>query len=290
MSRVEWPKEGGVSLSPYVIDVDEATFEEDVLLRSHEIPVVVDFWAPWCGPCKTLGPILERFALEAGGSFLLAKLNVDDNPALAVRYGVQGIPAVKAFQNGQVAHEFVGAQPESMVQRFLDQIVPDEADKAVDQARSLLMAHQWDEAERSFREILDENDASAAAALGLLETLLMQGRGGEAQILIASFPAGTEWAQAEQYRPLAGLLAEVEANGPGYDEQDPLAAELYQAGRLIGHGNVPAAMDGFIDVLRQDKTYRAGLPRKILLGLFEILGDEDTLTRQYREELASVLF
>jgi putative thioredoxin len=279
-----------MSLSPYVIDVDEATFETDVLLKSHEVPVVVDFWAPWCGPCKILSPILERSALEAGGSFILAKLNVDENPGLAVRYGVQGIPAVKAFINGEVAHEFVGAQPEGMVRRFLDQIIPNELDQAIKEARSSLMTHQWEDAEEAFREIMSENDANPAAALGLLESLMMQGRGEEAKKLIADFPAGTEYARAESYRPLANLLAEVEGNGPGYDESDPLSAELYQTGRLIGHGNIPAAMDGLIDILRQDKHYRDDLPRKIMLGLFEILGDEDTLTQQYRRELASVLF
>jgi putative thioredoxin len=252
--------------------------------------VVVDFWAPWCGPCKILGPILERFALEAGGKFILAKLNIDDNSALAVRYGVQGIPAVKAFINGQVAHEFVGAQPEGMVRRFIEQILPGELDQAIRQARSLLMAHRWEDAEQKFQEILSEHDANPAAALGLLESLLMQGRGDQAKKLIAEFPAGTEFVKAEKYRPLANLLAEVEENGPGYDEEDPLSAELYQAGRLIARGNIPAAMDGLIDILRQDKRYRDGLPREILLAIFGILGDEDMLTQQYREELASVLF
>lgn len=279
-----------MTLSPYVIDVTEATFEDDVLLKSHEVPVVVDFWASWCGPCKMLGPILERFALEAGGRFILARLDVDENPGVAVRYGVQGIPAVKAFVNGQVAHEFVGAQPESMVRRFLDQIVPDELDQNLKQARSHLMTHHWEEAEQAFGEILAENDANAPAALGLLESLIMQGRGVEAKELLAAFPTGPEYVQAQRYQPLVELLAEVEVSDPKFDEEDPLAAELHQAGRLISNGNIPAAMDGLIDILRQDKLYREGLPRKILLGLFEILGDEDTLTQQYREELASVLF
>jgi putative thioredoxin len=279
-----------VTLSPYVIDVTEATFEQDVLLKSHEVPVVVDFWAAWCEPCKMLGPILERFALESGGGFILAKLDVDENPGVAVRYGVQGIPAVKAFVNGQVAHEFVGAQPERMVRRFLDQIIPDELDQDLQQARSHLMTHSWEQAEQAFAEILAENDANPSAALGLLESLIMQGHGVEARELIAAFPAGPEYVQAQRYQPLVELLAEAETEEPNFNEQDPLAVELYQAGRLISYGNVPAAMDGLIDILRQDKLYRDGLPRKILLGLFEILGDEDTLTRQYRQELASVLF
>ncbi len=277
-------------MNPFMLDVNEANFEQEVLLRSHEVPVVVDFWAEWCGPCKVLGPILERLAIEAGGRFLLAKVNVDQNPGLAIRFGVQGIPAVKAFRLGKVEAEFVGAQPEPVVRRFIQRLVPSPAEQAVQAANSLLVTHHWKDAEEAFREALAEDESNAAAALGLVKSLLMQGRGGEALALLEDFPPGSEWAIAEQLRPLADLLDAVEKNGPGYDEQDPLAAELYQAGRLIVRGNLPAAMDGLLDILRQDKRYRDGLPRKILLAVFSILGDEDTLTRQYREELASVLF
>ena len=277
-------------MNPFMLDVNEANFEQEVLLRSHEVPVVVDFWAEWCGPCKVLGPILERLAIEAGGRFLLAKVNVDQNPGMAIRFGVQGIPAVKAFRLGKVEAEFVGAQPEPVVRRFIQRLVPSPAEQAVQAANSLLVTHHWKEAEEAFREALAEDESNAAAALGLVKSLLMQGRGGEALALLEDFPPGSEWAIAEQLRPLADLLAAVENNGPGYDEQDPLAAELYQAGRLIVRDNLPAAMDGLLDILRQDKRYRDGLPRKILLAIFSILGDEDTLTRQYREELASVLF
>jgi putative thioredoxin len=278
-----------MSLDEYMLDVDEGTFENEVLLRSHDVPVVVDFWAPWCGPCKILGPLLERIAIESGGGFILAKVNVDENPNLAIRYGVQGIPAVKAFLNGQVSTEFVGAQPEPMVRRFIENLVPDEASAAVEEAQSYLVAHQWKEAETAFREIYTQDEDNAPAALGLLKSLLMSGQGHEAVQLLDTFPRGNEWVFAEQLQPLAKLVAEVEKNGP-YPQDDPLAAEFYQAARLILRGNLAAAMDGFLDILRQDKRYRGGEPKDVMLGIFAILGDEDSLTREYREELASVLF
>ena len=278
-----------MSFSEYILDVDEATFESEVILRSHEIPVVVDFWAPWCAPCRTLGPLLERLAIEAGGSFLLAKVNVDENPGLSIRYGVQGIPAVKAFKQGQVETEFLGAQPEPVVRSFIGNLAPSEAEIAVETARSLLVTHHWEQAEISFREIFELDETNAPAALGLLESLLMQGKGQDALRILEIFPPGNEWAAAERHKPLAALLSEVEETGTR-DLDDPLAAELYQAARLIGLGNLPAAMDGMLDILREQKNYRDGLPKQVLLSLFAIIGDQDTLTQQYRDELASVLF
>ncbi|HEY43082.1 MAG TPA: tetratricopeptide repeat protein [Anaerolineae bacterium] len=278
-----------MTLSEHIIDVTEATFESDVLLSSHDVPVVADFWATWCGPCLVLGPILERLAIEAGGAFRLAKVNVDENPNLAIRYGVQGIPAVKAFKNGKVEAEFVGAQPEPVLRRFVQRLVPTESEQAVEKAQSLLATRHWKEAEQAFRDVLDENDTNSIAALGLMKSLLMQGQGEEPRKIIENFPPGTEWAEAERLRPLAEILAEVEEDGP-YPSDDPLAARFYQAARLISRNNFPAAMDGLLDILREDKEYRGGLPKQILLALFALLGDGDPLTRQYRDELASILF
>lgn len=278
-----------MTFSEYILDVNEGDFEEAVILRSHELTVVVDFWAPWCGPCRNLSPLLERLAIEAGGSFLLAKVDVDENPNLAVRYGVQGIPAVKAFQDGEVISEFTGARPEPLVRKFLDQILPGEEDEALEEARSMLATRHWAEAEAAFREALDVQPESAAGALGLVKALLMQGKGSDSVELLDHFPAGTEWAEAERLRPLAALLADVE-EGTIASEDDPLAAELLQSARLITRGNLPASMDGLLDILRQNKRYRDGLPKAILLGLFALLGDEDPLTREYRDELASILF
>ncbi len=278
-----------MALSQHIIDVSEETFEREVIMRSHEAPVIVDFWAPWCGPCKVLGPTLERMAIEGGGSFRLAKVNVDENPNLAIRYGVQGIPAVKAFRNGQVTTEFVGAQPEPMVRRFVDELAPSESQQAVEKAQSLLATRHWVEAEQAFREVYEEDDSNAAAALGLVQSMLMQGCGAEALEVLNAFPAGQEWVTAQRLLPLAELLASVEGNGPR-PEDDPLAANLYQSARLIAKSNLEAAMDGLLEILRKDKNYRKGLPKDILLALFALLGDDDPITRQYRDELASILF
>ena len=276
-------------MNDYTVDVSEATFESEVIMRSHELPVIVDFWAEWCGPCKVLGPLLERLAIEAGGTFILAKVDVDQNPNLAIRYGVQGIPAVKAFKAGDVEAEFVGAQPEPVVRRFISQLAPSESELAVQEAQSLLGTRHWQEAEASFREVYEVDKGNASAALGLVKSLLMQGKGSEAYAILQAFPAGTEWAEAEQLLPLAALLTEVEDIEP-FDDEDPLAAELHQSARLIALGNFPAAMDGLLEILREDKNYRKGLPKQILLAIFSLLGDDDPLTRQYRDELASILF
>ena len=278
-----------MTLSEYILDVSEATFETQVVLKSFEVPVVVDFWAPWCGPCRVLSPILERIAIEAGGDFVLAKVNVDENPNLSIRYGVHGIPAVKAFSNGELAAQFHGAQPERTVRKFIEQLTPSEAEQAVQQAHSLLATRHYPEAEAAYREVFEQDETNSEAALGLVESLLIQGKGSEALSILQNFPPGTAWVKAEGYLPLASLLNEVETAAPNLD-LPPLEASLYQAGRLIGRGNLPAAMDGLLDVLRQEKSYRAGLPRKVLLALFSLLGDLDPLTRKYRDELASVLF
>ena len=278
-----------MSLSEHIIEVDDSTFASEVIQRSFEVPVVVDFWAPWCGPCRTLGPMLERAAIEGGGAFRLAKVNVDDSPNLAVRFGVRGIPAVKAFRQGEVIREFVGAQPDSLVRRFLQQVAPSQADAVLEKAHGLVATRHWVEAEAAFREILGREEASAAASLGLLSCLLMQGRGQESQLVLRDFPPGTEWAQAEKLRSLADLLAEAEGEA-GEPPADPLDAQYLQAGRLVSRGNVEAAMDGLLDVLRADKNYRKGQARQALLGLFALLGEDDDLTRTYRDELASILF
>jgi len=273
----------------YIINVTEADFDYEVLAYSQQTPVVVDFWAEWCGPCKMLGPLLERLAQEAQGGFRLAKLDVDSNPNLAIRYGVHGIPAVKAFRDGKVVSEFVGVQPEGRVREFLRAIAPSASDLTLEKAKSMAEMGQWKSAERAYRQVLNVTPDQPTALLGLSRSLLQQGQAEEVQRILQNFPASREFSTAETLRPLAEALVRVE-NGVEYEEDDPLAAAYERALRLILRGNIPAAMDGLLDILRQDKHYQDDEVRRVLLGTFELLGETDPLTRQYRQELASVLF
>src|SRR5512139_4270869 len=151
----------------YIVDVDETTFLPDVIDRSRRQPVIVDFWAPWCGPCRMLSPTLERITIEANGAFALAKLNTDENQGLAAQYGVQGIPAVKMFRDGKVVGEFVGALPESQVREFIKKYAPDQSDLILTAAQDLARAQRWAEAETAYRHALagDPNNAQIALEL-----------------------------------------------------------------------------------------------------------------------------
>ena len=272
-----------------IIEVSDATFESDVIYRSQSKPVVVDFWAPWCGPCRMLGPILEKLAADPSLDFILAKVNVDDNPQISMRYQVQGIPAVKAFVDGEIEDEFVGALPEARVRQFVEKLVPGEADLAYREANSLLATRHWGQAETAFRELLESYPQRNAAKLGLARSLLAQGLGCEAQALLKDIRQGSELVQAERLLPLANYLCTIDLVVDDLDSE-PIEAQYRQAGRLLQRGNVEAAMDGFLDILRQDKQFRAGEPKHLMLGLFELLGDDDPLTESYRRELAMILF
>jgi putative thioredoxin len=281
-----------MTASDFIIEVSEADFEYQVLAYSQQVPVVVDFWAEWCGPCKVLGPLLERLAEEAQGGFRLAKVNVDENQNLAVRYYVRGIPAVKAFRDGKLVSEFTGVQPEPRVREFLRSIAPNKSDLKLEKALSLLGKREPETAEIIFREVLDESPENSAALLGLAKSLLFQGQGQEAQDILQNFPASSEYAAAENLRPLSDAVARLEQRtlSGDVDLDDPLEAAYLNSLRLVTRGNIPAALDGMLEILRQDKRYRDGEVRLAFLGLLELLGENNPDTRQYRNELASVLF
>lgn len=272
-----------------IIEVSDATFEFDVIQQSHERPVVVDFWAPWCGPCRMLGPILERLANDPTLDFVLAKINVDENPNIAMTYRVQSIPAVKAFIDGQIADEFVGVLPESKVQEFIQELIPNEADLALRAANSFLATRHWSEAEEAYRDLLLNYPNYPDANLNLAKALLAQALGCEAQELLKECLKSPQILRAELLLPLALYLCRNETTGEEFDIE-PIEAQYRRAAHLLQQGNLEAALDGLLDVLRQDKNYRKGEPKNVMLALFELLGEGDPLTQNYRSELASVLF
>ncbi len=275
--------------SNFIVEVNETDFEYEVLTYSKNVPVLVDFWAGWCRPCKILGPLLEKLAVEAGGAFRLAKLNVDENPNLALRYHVRSLPTVKAFSEGEVVGEVVGLQPEARMREFIAKLTPPSPTTlALEKADSLLTAHQWQEAEKMYRSTLQQNPELSAALLGLAKSLLAQGKTRDALEILRAFPASRHYARAELLLPLAEAM--LAAQEKRLSSESDLDATLANSLRLAGRGNLDAAADGLLDILRQDRHYRHDLARQIMLGLLELMGEENEPTRQYRNELAAILF
>lgn len=277
--------------SDFVIDVTDATFEADVVERSRQTPVVVDFWAPWCGPCRMLGPVLEKLAAEFTGGFVLAKMNTDENQQVAMRFGIQGIPAVKGFRDGKLAAEFVGAVPEPQVRAFLQKLGVKAGSGGGEQAgpdpNALMAQGKWVEAEMSLRQMGATNGAEPSVKLSLARTLLAQGKGREANDLLDQVTDSPEAAQAAALRPLASLLLNATTATNGAGDLDGL---YLTAGQKVAGGDMRGAMDALLDVLRRDKQFRNGEARQAMLAIFAVLGDDHAWVREYRAKLASVLF
>lgn len=281
--------------SAAVIDVNEQTFEQEVIARSHEVPVVVDFWAAWCGPCRTLGPTLERLANAANGSFVLAKVDVDSNQRLAQTFRVQGIPAVKAFRNGQLIDQFEGALPESQVRAWLKRLVPSEADELVAAAQALERSDP-EAAIGRYRLALGAQPDHAAAQFGLGRMLLGRGEQ-EGTLLLQEIAPGTPfYARAKDMLELSDFFAAAH----GVNEQD-LAAQTQNssansetrygwAAWLAAQGRYQEAMEHLLLIVERDRAFRSDGARRALLGVFGLVGNDDPLVATYRQKLASALF
>ncbi len=280
-------------MSEHALDVGLADFQQHVLDESKHRPVVVDFWAPWCGPCKSLKPILEKLAAEYGGSFLLAKVNSDDNQELAARYGVRGIPSVKAFVNGAMVDEFSGALPEGEVRVFLDRLIPSPAEELRAQAAGLRAAGDLSAALQALAEASRVDPAHLGVRLDAAEIMLDLGEADEARRLIASVPDDADPRVAQlkarlQFMGVAGedvaaLTAQVAAN------ENDLAARLQLANLLVGAGQYEAGMDQLLEIVRRDRGFEDDIGRKTLLSVFDLLGGGELVSR-YRRQLSSLLY
>ncbi|MEA2381560.1 MAG: putative thioredoxin [Solirubrobacteraceae bacterium] len=245
-----------------VIDVTEQDFERDVIERSRETPVVVDFWAEWCGPCRMLGPVLEKAAAEREDQVVLAKVDTDANPGIARAYGIQGIPAVKAFKDGQVVDEFVGVQPPAQVERFFDRLVPSEADALVEAG---------DEA--SLRRALELEPNRTDARVALAEQLYRRGDRGEARELLQNV-AGHFGAE--------GLAARMRL-----EDQDEV--DLAEAFRALDAGDRERALDLLIGSIPNANGYKDDV-RRVVVAILDALGVDDPLARDARRRLATALY
>ncbi|HEX6207494.1 MAG TPA: tetratricopeptide repeat protein [Actinomycetota bacterium] len=271
-----------------VIDVSERDFEERVLKASREVPVIVDFWAGWCRPCLVLGPILEGLAHEHEGRFVLAKLDVDANQELAARYGIQGIPAVKAFRDGEVVSEFVGAQPEDAVRLWLREVLPSEAEPIVAEAAGLEETGDPERAEGAYRRALEIDPDHEEATVGLARVLLARGEAAEAGRVASRLPGSVE---ARAIAARAALVERIPGDGDLDDlraraETDPEAA-LAVAAADAERGQTSEALDRLLGLVAGEMRDRA---RDLMVTIFESLGDDHPLVREYRPRLASALY
>ncbi len=271
-----------------IVHVTESNFNYEVIAYSSQIPVVVDFWAAWSVHSKVISPLLETLVDQNSDALRLAKVDADANPKLTRQYNIRTLPAIKAFKDGQVIAELNGPQPESKVREFILALLPADYELALEKGLSLLGMMQWGAAEDSFREYLTSRPDHPPALLGLARSLAGQGYFEEAQSILARFPASKEFPSAEIL--LQFVKAMLWSRSRSASETDPILAGYLNALRLAGRGNFAAALDGLLDVLRQNKRYRDGETRRVVLGLLELLGPANPLTGQYRSELAMVLF
>lgn len=291
-----------------IFDADVNNFEGDVLRASMEKPILVDFWAPWCGPCKQLMPILEKVVQAAGGKIKLAKVNLDENPELAQALRVQSVPTVFAFFKGQPVHAFQGVQPESQIQAFIDELVKmadANAPEALNIPESLKAAEEAlkegrvDVAQAIYGDILEQDEDNVAAYIGMIRSFITDGTPEHAREMLEHAPEAIAKAQAFiEAKPalelaakdqgdeseLAPFLAAVEAKP---DDQD---ARLVLAEAQFGAGQKEQALETLLGSIAQDREWNEQAARKQLLEFFKALGNADPLTVAYRKKLSTLLF
>ncbi|MFA5122769.1 tetratricopeptide repeat protein [Zavarzinia sp.] len=299
-------QQGGAGPAPadLIKDGSLQTFRQDVLEMSRQVPVIVDFWATWCGPCRQLGPALEKTVLAARGAVRLVKIDVDQNPEIAQQMRVQSIPAVYAFFQGQPVDGFQGALPESQVKAFVDRLVKmsgggaSPVEEALEFGRAALAEGRHDEAEGAFAEVLQAEAQHPAALAGLAKVALARGALDEAEEFLAAVPEDKEGdadvvsarsalalaKEAGAIGDLAPLAEAVAADPANHQARLDLAVGLHAAGRN------QEALDHLLEIVKRDRKWNDEAARKQLVKLFEVWGFDDPLAVEGRRRLSSILF
>jgi putative thioredoxin len=275
----------------YVKDVDQQQFAQEVVHRSEEVPVVVDFWAAWCGPCKVLGPVLEKLAAEYQGAFELVKVDTDANQALAAQFGIQSIPTVIAFKGGRPASQFMGALPEASVRTWVNGLLPTELDRKVEQARDLALDGDEEGAETLYRAVLAEVADHPEAATSLASLLIARGETDEALIVLGKLPRTSEVERLEAAARVTAAqgvdLSALESRLAADPADGRARLDLGQA--LAAKGEWVAALDHLLEVVKAGGQLREE-GRRAMVDVFGLLGADHPLTTAYRRALANALF
>jgi putative thioredoxin len=279
-------------------DVDTNTFESVVIEGSKKVPVVVDFWAPWCAPCRTLGPLLERLADEYGGRFVLAKINSDENQELSARYAVRGIPNVKAFIGGEVVDEFTGALPESGVRAFIERVVPSAAEELRDSAaRVYAQARDAEQALDLLAQAEQLDPKNDDVRIDRAAIVFDAGRHEEARKLLDNLSPLSQMDERVSALKARLDLAQGAAEAPSEDvlkariarDENDLEARLQLAHQYVGRREYRPALEQLLDIVHRNRAYRDDIARKTMLKVFELLGNQGELVSEFRKKLASAM-
>lgn len=286
-----------MSHSPYIVEATQDNFDQLVLEHSRQVPVVVDFWADWCAPCKMLMPVLTALAEEYGGTFILAKVNTDEQQALAAQYGVRSLPTVKVYKDGGVVDEFMGAQPASTIRAILDRHIERESDRLREQAAIMLEQGDSDGALELLESTAQSDPGNPRVKIDLARTLLRRGEPEKAEIVLDDL-RGEARDSSEVKRLKAQLsfarIASEEADLSKLEravvaDPDDLDTRYRLAAHYVLRGDFEAAMNQLLEIMRRDRSFRDDAARKGLLAVFEILGGRGELVNRYRSQMFNIL-